>query len=407
MGGLLFQAWAVDPSIDNVVVRQRWPWSRLVDIDYLLSCDDTQRVNIVLSAYNGPTELLMPSGSLSGDLDNVSEGLHRIVWDPEKTAYTNRILTQFSVALTPTPVPLYMIVGLTNALGTPSQIEYVYEEELVTNKWGSWERNPVTNNGTAVQSVIWTGVTNDPVYKTSKLVLRRLPADTQNKVCYAGVFEVTQRQWEWVMGVKKSCNFTTSYETRPVEKVSYNDIRGATNNTPASVNWPTTGSAVLPSSFMGQLRAKTGLTDFDLSTEAQWEYLCRAGTTTVFNDGSTDALITGSVFENNENTNKYLNALGRYKWNGGYLNGAAPLGSCEPTNGTAVVGSYRPNAWGLYDTHGNVWEWTLEWGTGGNRLAKGGCWSYAAKYSSPVNDGVAPPTALYSDYGFRVVRILP
>jgi len=91
---------------------------------------------------------------------------------------------------------------------------------------------------------------------------------------------VTQWQWELVMG-KNPSYFTnaTCYATRPVEQVSYYDIRESTNNRAMNtirLYWPAT-NAVDADSFMGKLRGKTGLTGFDLPTESQWEYACRAG----------------------------------------------------------------------------------------------------------------------------------
>jgi len=436
MGGLLFQAWAVDPSIDNVVVRQRWPWSRLVDIDYALTCDSsTQRVDIVLSATDGSDGLTLPSDSLSGDIYGVSGGFRRIVWNPLKSAYTNQALMQFRVGLTPTNIPLYMIVDLTKTAPAAGQIEYVYEEELVTNKWGSWERDYIKTNGiTVVNSIIWTGVTNDALYKTKtdKLVLRRVSAGsfklggTTNvkltKECYVGVFEVTQRQYELVAGSNPSWfNNTSDYKARPVEGVSYNGIRGATNDTP-SINWPRTGHAVKPGSFMDKLRVKTGIDAFDLPTEAQWEYACRAGTTTAFNDGDGAANTDGV----NAYTNTWLNALGRYTFDGGFLSDGVtkPLRDCGATNGTAIVGYYRPNAWGLYDMHGNEWELCLDWQvatfsgdtdpTGPEasptsvRVRWGGCWSDRALYCpSAFRSQVAPERASLDWIGFRVVVNLP
>ena len=434
---LALGALADDPVISDVTVRQRWPWSKLVDIDYLLTGDETQRVDIAVNAYDGTTVLTLPLGSFMGDLYGVSRGLHRIVWDPTVTAYTNSVvLTKFRVALATTPAPLYMIVDLTKAVGAEGQTAYVYESDLTNGLWGAWVRNPVTNSGTVVESVVWTGVTTNDVYRTTKLVLRRIRAGsfgmgasaslstTLTKDFYAGVFEVTQRQWELIMGTKPSWfNNASYYTTRPVEQVPYDAIRGATNGTP-TINWPATGSSVHPTNFLGRLRATTGIADFDLPTEAQWEYLCRARTTTVFNDGNTDAKITGSEENNNGNTNKYLNALGRYKFDGGET-----VQTGNPANsGTAVVGSYLPNAWGLYDTHGNVREWCLDWygiqagvsdpsgvSSGSQRVSRGGSWGRAASQSAAADrnagatytdTSVFTPSYSNGNQGFRLVRTL-
>ena len=125
---------------------------------------------------------------------------------------------------------------------------------------------------------------------------------------------------------------------------------------------------------MGKLRAKTEL-ELDLPTEAQWEYACRAGTTSKYNNGG--------------NSEADLKTLGRYSGNrndgrGGY------------SEYTTKVGSYSSNVWGLYDMHGNVWEWCLDWygdlsastdpvgpTSGSGRVLRGGCWdSFADRCTS-------------------------
>ncbi len=215
-------------------------------------------------------------------------------------------------------------------------------------------------------SVGWTDE-----YKTTKLVLRLIPAgtftmgspehelgrsadETQHEVeltkpFYIGVFEVTQRQWELVMGSNSSYFSNTNfYATRPVERVSYNQIRENPDNTDdPAVNWPANG-AVNTKSFLGRLRAKAGLSALDLPTEAQWEYACRAGTATALNSGKnlTDAYECPN-----------MNEVGR-NWQNG-ATGATQ--ECDSSAGTATVGSYLPNRWGLYDMHGNVSEWCLDW----------------------------------------------
>jgi len=420
-----------DPVISQVTVRQRWPWSRLVDIDYMLSCELTQSVDIVIQAYSGTTPLTLPENSFSGDMYSVSYGIRHIVWDPTVTAYTNNgALPNFSIDLSPIPVPLYMIVDLTRSAGEEGQIEYVYESDLRAGVWGSWCENPVTNAGNVIESVIWTGVTTNDIYKTDKLVLRRIHAGTfgmgdsanisttLTKDFYAGVFEVTQAQWELITGAKPSYfNNATYYSTRPLEYRSYNDIRGATDSNPA-VNWPLTGrEIVLPSSFIGLLRTQTGIEDFDLPTEAQWECLCRAETTTVFHDGDATANVSGA----NAYTNEWLEVLGRYRYNGGFIDGAtSPSRDCTPANGTAVVGSFQPNAWGLYDTHGNVWEWCLDWfdtlqggedptgtSTGTSRLRRGGDWYSSATSNRSATRDAKEPSYASPSVGFRLVRTLP
>ncbi|MFA7173682.1 MAG: formylglycine-generating enzyme family protein [Kiritimatiellia bacterium] len=398
-------AMADDPTIDGVMVQQRWPWSRLVDIDYVLTCDLEQSMDIVVKAYNGSNLLDVPETSFSGDLNGVACGARRIVWDPAMTSYTNNgVLPKFCVALTPSPTPLYMIVDLTKSAGETGQTEYVYESDLTNGLWGAWVRNPVTNRGTVVQSVVWTGVTTNDIYKTDKLVLRRISkgefkmgdtdpptlSTTLTKDFYAGVFEMTQKQWEEIMGANPS---EFKDPINPVEKVRYNDIRGTAAL--GGGGWPT-NSNVYVNSFVGRLRTKTGRVGFDLPTEAQWEYACRAGTTTLFNNGK----ISGTA----------TNHMDELSW-------------CKHNSGdkTHPVGQKVPNAWGLYDMHGNVSELGLDWHfwilQGGedpagplwntDRVRRGGCWNYEAANCRSGFRSSRPPHGYDSHLGFRIVMTLP
>ena len=154
---------------------------------------------------------------------------------------------------------------------------------------------------------------------------------------YIGVFEVTQRQWELVMGGNQPRVNAYGGATRPRENVSYDDIRGDL----ADAGWPSGGHAADADSFVGRLQARTGLT-LDLPTEAQWEYACRAGSGT--------ALYTGNLSGLYSCPN--LNLAGRYDSN--RYDGKG--GFSEHT----IVGCYQPNAWGLYDMHGNVDEEIME-----------------------------------------------
>ena len=266
---------------------------------------------------------------------------------------------------------------------------------------------------------------NDDAYKTTNMVFRRIPAGTfsmgsptaelgrnsdenQHQVTltqpfYVGVFEVTQKQWERVMGTWPSYFNNASYrDARPVEQVSYYQIReNPANSDDPTVSWPT-NSAVNAQSFMGRLRARTGKA-FDLPTESQWEYAGRAGTTTALNSGK-NLTATGSC--------PNMSEVGRNWFNGG--SGYTQIG--DTSVGAAKVGSYLPNAWGLYDIHGNVWEWCLDWYgtypgtvsdpagalTGSYRVFRGGSWTGFAYYCRVGFRIDIGPGGAYSDIGFRV-----
>ena len=268
-------------------------------------------------------------------------------------------------------------------------------------------------------------------YKTSKLVLRHIPAGsfimggretdypsavntnlhmvTLTRDFYMGVFEVTQRQWELVMGNRPSAfSNETCYAMRPVECVSYADIRGGVKG----ITWPDSKD-VDEGSFMGQLRKKSDLAAFDLPTEAQWEYACRAGTVTALNSGKniSDVSDTQIIEEADE--------VARYHFNSGAaLSNPVDLLYGEASDkGSATVGVYMPNAWGFYDMHGNVYELTLDavsaFHVGGvdpvgmqpnkRRMTRGGSWNSGGyAYSSFFRGASLSETERRAAVGFRL-----
>lgn len=195
---------------------------------------------------------------------------------------------------------------------------------------------------------------------------------------HMGRYEVTQAQYQQVMGVNPS-NFK-SCDSCPVEQVSWNDAK----------------------EFIKKLNAMNDGFTYRLPSEAEWEYACRAGTTTAFSFG--DSLSSTQA-----------------NFNGDYPYGSASKG--EYKGKTTPVGSYQPNAFGLYDMHGNVWEWVediyaesydglptdgsanVSKGDSSVRVLRGGSWYGGGRVlRSAVRLGFFSPSYRDADdFGFRVV----
>ena len=348
------------PEIKNVVAKQRFPWNGKVDIKFEVEGN----VNAGLSSEN-PAELTVTAKdivtgeewiakTLTGDT-GTNEGEHHVVWDMKADGlsfYSQNI--KFKVGYF-AKSRKYCVIDLSAG---KDATEYPVSYLAVVPEGG------------------WTDE-----YKTTKLVLRRIDSGsfkmggsydvTLTKPYYMGVFEVTQKQYELVTGNKPS---NWSGDTLPVERVSWNMIRGDSS----THNWPTV-KTVDSNSFVGRLQARTRL-NFDIPTEAQWEYACRAGTTTT------------------------------YYW-GNSMDGAYTWYSGNSSSKTHVVGTKTPNAWGLYDMSGNVWEACLDWVgslsskenpegpvSGSYRMARGGSFANNANSQTSVfrNEGTYPS---YADYG--------
>ena len=195
---------------------------------------------------------------------------------------------------------------------------------------------------------------------------------TLTRAFYMQTTEVTQEQWETVMGSNPS--YFSGCPTCPVEQVSWDDTQG----------------------FITEMN-KRGEGTYGLPTEAQWEYGARAGSTTAFYNGAITELSCG--------LDPNLNAIGWYCYNA--------------ESKTHPVGQKTPNAWGLYDMSGNAWEWCQDWygGSyysvsrsvdppgpigGSYRVFRGGSWSGHAQDCRAASRGDPPGYVSYG-IGFRLV----
>lgn len=394
-------------SVTNVVCRQHYPWNGLVDIDYEITSDQPDAKYWV---YPKGTDnrlgkrVIMNTLSGDGATNFVGIGKHRMVWDAKADMprfHTSDLTVTIQAISDGAKYLVIDISGGTNAVTYP--VTYSSTPPDVTTD-------------TCRTEELWLRLVLPGTFMMGSPEGERDRGDNEQqhpvrltKPFYIGVFELTQRQWLLINGNTNAIFYAG--DCRPIDGVSYNMIRGSN----LGAQWPKS-VAVDDDSFMGIMRRKTSL-NFDLPTEAQWEYACRAGTTNSWNSGVEGTRYTGGysyVIGNSE-----LDMLGRYSYNKG--DGRESYG--EHTN----VGMYQPNTWGLYDMHGNVLEWCLDGykkvmadyeeinprgsDTTGQRICRGGSWSdYANNCRSAVRHYKTPETTrLYFDYsnhgglGFRLV----
>ena len=185
-----------------------------------------------------------------------------------------------------------------------------------------------------------------------------------------GKYEVTQAEWRAIMGNNPS-HFQKCGDRCPVENVRWNDIQ----------------------QFLTRLNSKTGR-QYRLLTEAEWEFVARAGSSAAYSFGGSEA------------------QLGNYAWFGG-----------NSGSSTHPVGEKLPNAWGIHDMHGNVWEWVqdcfvnpypktpvdgsaVQEYANCNRVLRGGSWNNDAHILRSAYRVYVTPDIRNFIYGFRIARTL-
>jgi formylglycine-generating enzyme required for sulfatase activity len=190
---------------------------------------------------------------------------------------------------------------------------------------------------------------------------------TISKPFYLGIYPVTQKEWKAIMGNNPSY---FKGDNLPVESVSWNDVQ----------------------EFIKKLNKKEGANKYRLPSEAEWEYAARAGTTTRYSFGDDESKLVDHAW---------------YDANSG--------------DKTHDVGQKKPNPWGMYDMHGNVWEWVQDnwhgdyygaptdessWeGSGSSRVFRGGGWGSIAWYCRSALRFYFDPGIRFCFLGFRLLRI--
>lgn len=254
-----------------------------------------------------------------------------------------------------------------------------YQEKVVVKPGGLF-RKAVTELQTRIRTVMKTRSINERVPgQEVEMEFCYIPPGTFmmgegdvahqvtiSKGFHLGKHPVTQAQWEMVMGENPS-HFNGP--DLPVERVSWDDCKG----------------------FIGRLNQGGGAFQYRMPTEAEWEYACRAGST------------TGYCFGDDEGR------LGEYAWYGSNSNSQ-----------THPVGQKKPNAWGLHDMHGNVWEWCQDWygdyptssvtdpvgaSSGSYRVFRGGSWGQGAGRCRSAGRLSLSPGNRHGHLGFRLAGL--
>lgn len=408
---------AVAADVSDVIVRQQWPWSTDIKVEFKLTNVTTPvTVNVEASDGDTPLDTTNLKNAITGDLWGISQsGVYTFKIDPKIAFGEERnAVGDFKVRLSLTGQPdadevLYRIVDLKKK----NTWTDVTRRELMNGKYGkiatSFSAIDQTFSTSLTNVLIWLDVTNE-VYKTDKMVFRRIPAGSFQfqkgiaaatnayytagqgikvsfaKDFYISVFELTQRQYRNTQTVYSNWNnFYQRLEpyrwTRPADAIYYS---WEYEDRPSAASSNRGGAAYA-------LRQWSGL-NIVVPTEAMWEYACRAGTDTFKYSGQSGTIAYEDAFNR-----KVMRA---YKINGldNVRDCQYPGNNCGLTNGTLTVGMLKPNAWGLYDMLGNVREWCRDRYIGAANFWKCAC------YAGEDNIDPTGPTSSESSSTDTIIR---
>lgn len=337
----LFSANVFSATVESVTCHQCWPWNGKVDIGYVLNSSANDPVfDVKFYGKLGEGESFRLT-DLRGDGSAgivLGSGSKRAIWDPSG-AYPGAKISDFKIAVAAEEVTSqanYIVLDL-NAY----TFSYAASTNATTISVGSaskksqiWFRR--IEPGAYVMSAGGDWSYFDPSWVSSATETSHNVELT--RAFYMGIFETTEAQFS------KISSETASASCLPKLKIRYDQIRGSRLGT----TWPyKTDRRVDTNSFLGILRSKTGNSVIiDLPTEAQWELACRSKGDGTFlgagcwNDGSPYDSADGQTDNN-------LDKLAWYKMNS--------------SNTSHEVGTKKPSLMGLYDMHGNAWEWCIDY----------------------------------------------
>ena len=357
-------------KVEEVKVRQLWPWSTDIKVEYTLS-GVTAPVDISITAYDGERQLDTAAlvAATTGDRFAIpNNGVHTLTIDPVKAFGKSQIaLADFKVRIdvaesseSMTEV-LYKVIRLSDGNCRDLTRADFFNGKVDGGYETDYSKIYSTYSTSLSDVLIWTGVTNNPAYKSTHIVMRhikckgaqwtmggdRTQADapecqvvlTNN--FWISVFPITVGQHKALGASGRSSYGLYPAETNLCPATGWREnIRDKTTH-----SWSTKRHSVASSSWLGTMRSKTGY-DFELPTEAQWEFAARAG---VYQK----ELYTGEADMPRAST-QLRDAVGRIAW---FNENALPK-----VNGVYTwhpVGSLRPNAFGIYDMLGGGAEYML------------------------------------------------
>ena len=333
------------PSVTSVLFSQEETGPRTVTVNYTLAGEEAIITMDVLTnnVSIGDANIHF----LEGDVNRlVQPGSHQIKWFAQKSwpghqIDSNTVKVRINAWSKSAP-PDYMVVDLE----VPNIVRYYTSTNALPD--GGLTNRIYASRRLVMKYVEAAGVTYTMGIPNQTQQRWKEHSATLSKNFYIGIYTITQGQWKRIIGWYPSKNANTAVfsdrEISPVQYTAFNEIREVqpidnVNNTLTVAGdgiyaYP---AAPAPVSWLGQLSSHAGIA-FDLPSECEWEYACRAGNYgDKWGDGS--AYLGGSVDAN-------LSRIGRYSGNSG--------------NKLWLVGSCAPNSWGIYDMHGNLWEWCLD-----------------------------------------------